>query len=152
MIAQRFNQQSEGLVGWWTWLSKVIPDDAEAGGGLMVPRSCRSRPSRRTELPRRTAAIATDYQAIPIPDLPDCQFGADDLSFHFCASVAFSLRFSCDYQTLNLVGAFIDLRKAHVTIEPFNTIFARVTIRAGDVLDGHICREEFRVRRLFAMG
>ena len=31
-----------GLVGtaapvaWWTWLSKVLPDDAEAGGGLMV--------------------------------------------------------------------------------------------------------------------
>jgi len=23
-------------VGWWTWLSKVLPDDAEAGGGLMV--------------------------------------------------------------------------------------------------------------------
>jgi predicted MFS family arabinose efflux permease len=23
-------------VAWWTWLSKVIPDDAEAGGGLMV--------------------------------------------------------------------------------------------------------------------
>ena len=23
-------------VGWWTWLSKVVPDDAEAGGGLMV--------------------------------------------------------------------------------------------------------------------
>ena len=23
-------------VGWWTWLSKVMPDDAEAGGGLMV--------------------------------------------------------------------------------------------------------------------
>ena len=21
---------------WWTWLSKVLPDDAEAGGGLMV--------------------------------------------------------------------------------------------------------------------
>jgi predicted MFS family arabinose efflux permease len=23
-------------VGWWTWLSKVLPDDVEAGGGLMV--------------------------------------------------------------------------------------------------------------------
>jgi len=23
-------------VGWWTWLSKDLPDDAEAGGGLMV--------------------------------------------------------------------------------------------------------------------
>ena len=23
-------------VGWWTWLSKVLPDDAEAGGGLLV--------------------------------------------------------------------------------------------------------------------
>jgi predicted MFS family arabinose efflux permease len=23
-------------VAWWTWLSKVMPDDAEAGGGLMV--------------------------------------------------------------------------------------------------------------------
>jgi predicted MFS family arabinose efflux permease len=23
-------------VGWWTWLSEVLPDDAEAGGGLMV--------------------------------------------------------------------------------------------------------------------
>ena len=23
-------------VGWWIWLSKVLPDDAEAGGGLMV--------------------------------------------------------------------------------------------------------------------
>ena len=23
-------------VGWWTWLSKVLPNDAEAGGGLMV--------------------------------------------------------------------------------------------------------------------
>jgi predicted MFS family arabinose efflux permease len=23
-------------VAWWTWLSKVLPDDAEAGGGLMV--------------------------------------------------------------------------------------------------------------------
>lgn len=23
-------------VGWWTWLSKILPDDAEAGGGLMV--------------------------------------------------------------------------------------------------------------------
>ncbi|GAB5347230.1 MFS transporter [Pseudomonas fluorescens] len=23
-------------VGWWTWLSRVLPDDAEAGGGLMV--------------------------------------------------------------------------------------------------------------------
>ena len=23
-------------VGWWTWLSKSLPDDAEAGGGLMV--------------------------------------------------------------------------------------------------------------------
>lgn len=23
-------------VGWWTWLAKVLPDDAEAGGGLMV--------------------------------------------------------------------------------------------------------------------
>ena len=23
-------------VGWWTWLSKVLPDDSEAGGGLMV--------------------------------------------------------------------------------------------------------------------
>ena len=23
-------------VGWWTWLSKVLPDDAEAGGGLTV--------------------------------------------------------------------------------------------------------------------
>ena len=23
-------------VGWWTWLSKVLPDDAERGGGLMV--------------------------------------------------------------------------------------------------------------------
>ena len=23
-------------VGWWTWMSKVLPDEAEAGGGLMV--------------------------------------------------------------------------------------------------------------------
>jgi predicted MFS family arabinose efflux permease len=23
-------------VGWWTWLSEALPDDAEAGGGLMV--------------------------------------------------------------------------------------------------------------------
>jgi predicted MFS family arabinose efflux permease len=23
-------------VGWWTWLSKALPDEAEAGGGLMV--------------------------------------------------------------------------------------------------------------------
>ncbi len=23
-------------VAWWTWLSKALPDDAEAGGGLMV--------------------------------------------------------------------------------------------------------------------
>ena len=23
-------------VGWWTWLSRVLPDEAEAGGGLMV--------------------------------------------------------------------------------------------------------------------
>ena len=23
-------------VGWWTWLAQVLPDDAEAGGGLMV--------------------------------------------------------------------------------------------------------------------
>ncbi len=23
-------------VGWWTWLSKTLPDDAEAGGGLIV--------------------------------------------------------------------------------------------------------------------
>jgi predicted MFS family arabinose efflux permease len=23
-------------VGWWTWLSKVLPDEAEVGGGLMV--------------------------------------------------------------------------------------------------------------------
>ncbi|MET4066304.1 putative MFS family arabinose efflux permease [Bradyrhizobium sp. S3.2.6] len=23
-------------VGWWTWLSRALPDDAEAGGGLMV--------------------------------------------------------------------------------------------------------------------
>jgi predicted MFS family arabinose efflux permease len=23
-------------VGWWTWLSRVLPEDAEAGGGLMV--------------------------------------------------------------------------------------------------------------------
>ncbi|WP_455826724.1 MFS transporter [Pseudomonas graminis] len=23
-------------VGWWTWLARVLPDDAEAGGGLMV--------------------------------------------------------------------------------------------------------------------
>lgn len=23
-------------VGWWTWLSNALPDDAEAGGGLMV--------------------------------------------------------------------------------------------------------------------
>jgi predicted MFS family arabinose efflux permease len=23
-------------VGWWTWMSKALPDDAEAGGGLMV--------------------------------------------------------------------------------------------------------------------
>lgn len=23
-------------VGWWTWLSKTLPDDAETGGGLMV--------------------------------------------------------------------------------------------------------------------
>lgn len=23
-------------VGWWTWLSRTLPDDAEAGGGLMV--------------------------------------------------------------------------------------------------------------------
>jgi predicted MFS family arabinose efflux permease len=23
-------------VGWWTWLSKALPDDAEVGGSLMV--------------------------------------------------------------------------------------------------------------------
>ncbi|OPG75289.1 MFS transporter, partial [Pseudomonas ogarae] len=23
-------------VGWWTWLSRTLPEDAEAGGGLMV--------------------------------------------------------------------------------------------------------------------
>jgi predicted MFS family arabinose efflux permease len=23
-------------VGWWTWLAKTLPEDAEAGGGLMV--------------------------------------------------------------------------------------------------------------------
>jgi predicted MFS family arabinose efflux permease len=23
-------------VGWWTWVSKALPNDAEAGGGLMV--------------------------------------------------------------------------------------------------------------------
>ena len=23
-------------VGWWTWMSKALPDDAEAGGGLIV--------------------------------------------------------------------------------------------------------------------
>src|SRR4029077_3203620 len=23
-------------VAWWTWLSKALPNDAEAGGGLMV--------------------------------------------------------------------------------------------------------------------
>ena len=23
-------------VGWWTWLARSLPDDAEAGGGLMV--------------------------------------------------------------------------------------------------------------------
>src|SRR5215218_9945219 len=23
-------------VAWWTWLSRALPDDAEAGGGLMV--------------------------------------------------------------------------------------------------------------------
>ena len=23
-------------VGWWTWMSKELPDDAEAGGGLLV--------------------------------------------------------------------------------------------------------------------
>jgi predicted MFS family arabinose efflux permease len=23
-------------VGWWTWMSKVLPDQAEVGGGLMV--------------------------------------------------------------------------------------------------------------------
>jgi len=23
-------------VGWWSWLAKVLPKDAEAGGGLMV--------------------------------------------------------------------------------------------------------------------
>jgi len=23
-------------VGWWSWLSEALPDDAEAGGGLMV--------------------------------------------------------------------------------------------------------------------
>ena len=23
-------------VGWWTWMSKALPDDAEVGGGLMV--------------------------------------------------------------------------------------------------------------------
>ena len=23
-------------VGWWTWVSEALPDDAEAGGGLMV--------------------------------------------------------------------------------------------------------------------
>ena len=27
---------SAAPVGWWTWLSRVLPDDAEAGGGLMV--------------------------------------------------------------------------------------------------------------------
>jgi predicted MFS family arabinose efflux permease len=23
-------------VGWWTWLARTLPHDAEAGGGLMV--------------------------------------------------------------------------------------------------------------------
>lgn len=23
-------------VGWWTWLARTLPEDAEAGGGLMV--------------------------------------------------------------------------------------------------------------------
>jgi predicted MFS family arabinose efflux permease len=23
-------------VGWWTWLARTLPDDAEAGGGLIV--------------------------------------------------------------------------------------------------------------------
>jgi predicted MFS family arabinose efflux permease len=23
-------------VGWWTWLAQTLPDDAEAGGGLLV--------------------------------------------------------------------------------------------------------------------
>ena len=23
-------------VGWWTWVARTLPDDAEAGGGLMV--------------------------------------------------------------------------------------------------------------------
>jgi predicted MFS family arabinose efflux permease len=23
-------------VGWWSWLAQSVPDDAEAGGGLMV--------------------------------------------------------------------------------------------------------------------
>ncbi|WP_207485644.1 hypothetical protein [Arenibaculum pallidiluteum] len=23
-------------VAWWTWLAKVLPDDAEAGGGLVA--------------------------------------------------------------------------------------------------------------------
>lgn len=27
---------SAAPVGWWLWLSRVLPDDAEAGGGLMV--------------------------------------------------------------------------------------------------------------------
>ena len=27
---------SASSTAWWTWLSKTLPDDAEAGGGLMV--------------------------------------------------------------------------------------------------------------------
>lgn len=23
-------------VGWWTWIARTLPEDAEAGGGLMV--------------------------------------------------------------------------------------------------------------------
>ncbi|MFP3541093.1 MFS transporter, partial [Pseudomonas sp. SIMBA_044] len=23
-------------VGWWTWMARTLPDDAEAGGGLLV--------------------------------------------------------------------------------------------------------------------
>ena len=41
-VAVAFLLAGWGLIGtaapvaWWTWLSRVLPDDAEAGGGLMV--------------------------------------------------------------------------------------------------------------------
>jgi predicted MFS family arabinose efflux permease len=39
-------------VGWWTWLSKVLPDDAEAGGGLMVAGV--TLPDQRTDAASHT--------------------------------------------------------------------------------------------------